>query len=297
MEAHLSKTPQDSRTRPQVSIIVATYNRGPFLERCLGSILNQTYANVECIVVDGASQDDSVAILKRLAASDSRLKFISEPDNGEVYAVNKGMDLATGEIVGFQASDDFYLPDAVEQSVEFLLTHSECIGVAADASYVDEKGNDLGRGVITYRGRMAKETIKRLIIARYKMCPVCHGSFFGWRKRLLKHGKLDPEFSVTPDWEFYLRILKAGEQIGCLPRIHYKYTAHADMGAVKYWAKVEMQRARLYEIHGITRWDVLSRATVGRLMSYLANPYRTPFLEGLGREFKMWYAQKTGGPT
>jgi glycosyltransferase involved in cell wall biosynthesis len=280
---------------PLVSIVVATYNRGPFLERCLRSILDQTYGNIECIVVDGASKDESIEILKRLAARDPRLKFISEPDEGEVYAVNKGLDLATGDIVGFQASDDLYVPDAVAAAVDFLRSHPESIGVSGDALYVDEKGRSLGRGVITYRGPMRADTIRHIIRVRYKMCPVCHGSFFGRRKRLLQYGKLDPAFSVTPDWEYYFRILKAGEQIGCLPRVQYLYTAHVEMGAVKYWAKVEAQRRKLYEIHNVNAWDVFVRATAGRLASYLSNPYRTPFLPGLWQELRMWWAQRKGG--
>ena len=279
---------------PLVTVVLATYNRARFLERCVRSILDQTYRNVECLVMDGASKDNSVEILRRLAAQDNRLRFISEPDSGEVDAVNKGLDIARGAIVGFQASDDYYLPDAIEASVKFLLGHPQFIGVAADAQYIDEAGRDLGRGVISYRGRMAKDTIKRLIVLRYKMCPVCHGSFFGWRDRLLKHGKLNPEFSVTPDWEYYLRLLKAGEQIGSLPRVHYKYTTHSDMGAVKYWDKVEAQRRLLYQIHGIGPFDRLIRSTAGRVLSYLSNPYRTPLLEGCVRELKMAYAQRVG---
>jgi glycosyltransferase involved in cell wall biosynthesis len=280
---------------PLVSVIIATYNRGPFLERCVRSVLNQTYCNIECLVIDGASTDNSVEVLQRLAAEDNRVRFISEPDKGEVYAVNKGLDLARGEIIAFQASDDYYLPDAFDGSVRFLLDNPEYIGVAADARYIDEHGRDLGRGVITYRGRMSRDTVKQLIVRRYKMCPVCHGSFFGWRERLLKHGKLDPAYSVTPDWEFYLRLLKEGEQIGHLPRVHYKYTAHSDMGAVKYWAKVEAQREQLYRIHGITRWDRFVRATVGRFLSYVSNPYRSPFIEGLIHELKLWASQRRSG--
>lgn len=286
---YTSKAPPSD---PKVSIIVATFNRGRFLERCVRSILDQTYRNIECLVIDGASQDNSVEIITRMSAADERLKFVSEPDDGEVYAVNKGLDRATGAIVGFQASDDIYLPDAVEKSVEFLVRHPEYIGVSADARYVDETGRDLGRGVITYRGRMARDTIKKMIIVRYKMCPVCHGSFFGWRERLLRHGKLNPEFAVMPDWEFYLRLLKAGEQLAHLPRIHYHYTAHEEMGAVKYWDKVEAQRAKLHRIHGMTPWDEFLRATIGRLTSYLANPYRTPLWEGIGREWQLWRTQR-----
>ena len=168
----------------------------------------------------------------RLAAADSRLRFISEPDEGEVCAVNKGLDMAKGEIFGQQASDDFYVPDAVEAAVGFLLRHPEYIGVGGDGRYVDEAGNDLGRGVITYRGPMCRETIKRILRVRWKANAVCHGSFFGWRERVLRIGKLDPAFSVVPDWEFYLRILDAGERIGCLPKIHIS------LRSIAKWARI-----------------------------------------------------------
>jgi glycosyltransferase involved in cell wall biosynthesis len=287
--------PEQSRINkeenPLVSIIVATFDRGKFLERCIRSILNQTYKSIECIIVDGASKDDSVSILKRLSEEDSRVRWISEPDEGEVYAVNKGLDMARGEIVGFQASDDFYTPAAVEHSVDFLLKNPSYIGVSGDALYVDEEGKELGMGVTSYRGEMSRETIKKIIIVRYRACPVCHGSFFGWRERLLKHGKLDPAFSVTPDWEFYLRLLKNGERIGYIPQIHYKYTAHEEMGAVKHWSKVEEQRKRLYRMHHVSHIHVLLRATIGRLLSYLTNPYRTSFFLGVKREIAIHWSR------
>ncbi|HVM49302.1 MAG TPA: glycosyltransferase family 2 protein [Candidatus Acidoferrum sp.] len=270
--------------KPLVSIIVPTYNRARFLERCVRSVLGQTYRALECIVVDGASQDGSVEILRRLAAEDSRLRFISEPDQGEVYAVNKGLDLAKGEIFGQQASDDYYVPDAVEAAVAFLLQHPEYAGVGGDGRYVDEHGNDLGRGVITYRGEMSRRTIKRILRVRWKANAVCHGSFFGWRERVLRVGKLDPAFSVIPDWEFYLRLLDAGETIGHLEKIQYCFTIHGEMGAQKYCEQVEEQRARLHRRYGMKWHDELFRATFGRAMSYLANPYRSPFPAGLRRE-------------
>ena len=280
--------------KPLVSIIVPTFNRGRFLERCIRSILGQTYKEIECIVVDGASKDNSLTILHRLAAEDPRLGFVSEPDDGEVCAVNKGLDMANGDIFGQQASDDVYVPDAVEKAVEFLLAHPEYIGVGGDGSYVDGQGAELGRGVITYRGLMAKDKIRRILMLRYKSCLVCHGSFFGWRSRLLVHGKLDPAFSVTPDWEFYLRLLAAGERIGCLPRIQYKHTIHPDAGASKYWAKVEAERLQFHRRHGMKWHHELLRCTVGRLASYFANPYRTPLIPGLKREVAETIARRFG---
>lgn len=280
---------------PLVSVIVPTLNRARFLERCVQSILGQTYPKIECFVMDGASTDNSVDILQRLAEADPRLKFISEPDKGEVDATNRGMSLVTGELMGIQASDDFYVPDAVEKAVEFLLAHPEYIGVGGDALYVGDQAVELGRGVITYRGTMAKDKIRRILMLRYKSCFVCHGSFFGWRSRLLAHGKLDPAFSVTPDWDYYLRLLAAGERIGCLPRIQYKFTIHPDMGASKHWAKAEAQRRQFHQRYGMKWYHELFRSTAGRFLSYVANPYRTPFIPGLKREMGEAFSRRFGG--
>jgi glycosyltransferase involved in cell wall biosynthesis len=287
--------PQAARTAdpmPLVSIIVPTFNRGRFLDRCLRSILEQSYSPLECIVVDGASTDNTLDILKHRSATDPRLRFISEPDDGEVYASNKGLDLARGEISAILASDDCYEPGAVETSVDFLRRHPQFIGVSGDALYVDEDGRSLNRGVITYRGRMDRTTIRRLLILRYVMCPVYHAAFFGWRERLLKHGKLDPAFSVIPDFEFYLRLLAAGEQIGCLPRVQVRYTLHTDMGAIKHRTRVERQRALLHQRLGLKWYHNVLRLTLGRVMSYLANPYRSPFLQGSRREVRDWQARR-----
>jgi glycosyltransferase involved in cell wall biosynthesis len=278
------RNPNVKPEQPSVSIIVPTFNRARYLERCVRSILDQTYPKIECLVMDAASTDGSVDMLRRLAGEDPRLKFISEPDKGEVDATNNGMSLVTGEIMGVQASDDFYVADAVAKAVEFLLAHPDCVGVGGDALYVDDQGTELGRGVITYRGLMTRDKIKRILTLRYKSCFVCHGSFFGWRSRLLMHGKLDPAFSVTPDWDYYLRLLAAGERVGCLPRIQYKYTVHPDMGAHKYFDKVEAQRRQIHQRYGMKWRHELLRSTVGRFVSYLANPYRTPFIPGLKRE-------------
>lgn len=271
-------------SRPLVTVVVPTYNRGQFLERCARSILDQSYARVECVVMDGASTDNTVAILQRLAQADSRLRFVSQPDRGEVDATNRGFELAQGEIIGTIGSDDFYVPDAVEKAVEYLLAHRECIGVSGDGLYVDPMGEALGRGVITYRGVMSKDRIRRILMVRYASCFVCHGSFFGWRSRLLALGKFDPDYWATSDWDYYLRVLAAGERIGCLPRVQYRYTVHPDMGAYKHWSKAEAQRKQFHNRYGMKWRHELFRSTIGRLISYLSNPHRSPLIKGIRRE-------------
>ncbi|HXP62519.1 MAG TPA: glycosyltransferase [Dongiaceae bacterium] len=287
-----SAPPGPGKEPPLVSIIVPTFNRGPYLERCLRSILDQTYRRLECLVMDGGSKDESVAVLERLAAADSRLRFLSEPDRGEVYATNKGLDLIQGDIIGIQASDDYYAPDAVQTSVQFLLAHPEFIGVGGDVVYVDASGKSLGRGAITYRGRLSPERLKRILVLRYFVCPVIHGTFFGWRHRLARHGKFDPDCSVCPDVEFYLRVLAGGDSIGCLPRVQTFYTVHPDMGAVKHYHKVRQELNRLYARHGLRWYHHCLRLTLGRALSYFGNPMRSPFLPGVARELREFWTMR-----
>jgi glycosyltransferase involved in cell wall biosynthesis len=282
-----------SSPQPLVSIIVPTFNRAHFLERCLRSILDQSYRNLECLVMDGGSTDGSIDILKKLAVVDSRLRFISEKDNGEVFAVNRGLDLIQGEIYGIQASDDYYVPDAVEQAVRFLLQHPEFAGVGGDALFVDGDGKPLNRGMITYRGPMADLYIRRILILRYEMSPLPHGSFIGWRKRVMSEGKFDPAFSAVSDLEFYLRLLARGERIGCLPRVQLYYTIHADMGAVKYRRKVLQQLRLIYDRYQLRWYHQFLRLTFGRFASYFGNPYRTRFVPGVAQELRQWLASRS----
>jgi glycosyltransferase involved in cell wall biosynthesis len=278
--------------RPLVTVVLATLNRRPFLERSLKHLLAQDYPNLECLVMDGCSKDGTVQMLQAMARENPRLRFVSEPDKGEVDAVNKGLKIARGKIIGFHASDEYYMPGAISAAVEFLLAHPEFAGVSGDAIFIDEHGNVMNRGMITYRGRMARDTIRRLIVMRCETSPLVHGCFFGWADRILKTGPLNPEFSVIPDFEFYLRLLESGERIGCLPRVQIHYTVHSDMGAEKFWRKVQLQRKALYERHGWTWRHEILRRSVGRAASYLCNPYRTPLLPGLARELKQWSARR-----
>lgn len=292
MTPSASSDPSTVDSQPLVTIIIATLNRCAFLERSLGHLLTQDYPRFECLVMDGCSTDGTVEMLKRLSAREPRLRFVSEPDKGEVDAVNKGLKIARGQIIGFHASDEYYTPGAIAAAVCFLLAHPECAGVSGDARFIDETGRDINRGMITYRGRMHRQTIKRLMILRFNTSPLIHGSFFGWADRILKTGPLNPEFSVIPDYDFYLRILASGESIGCLPRVQIFYTLHSDMGAEKYWKKVQDQLAALRQRYGWTWRDELLLRTVGRTASYLANPYRSPLATGLVREIRQWRARR-----
>lgn len=100
------------------SIITVTYNSSKTVAQTIKSVLGQTYKSFEYILVDGASKDGTVDIIKHYAKMDSRIRFISEPDHGIYDAMNKGIKMATGDVIALLNSDDFYEPDALANIVE-----------------------------------------------------------------------------------------------------------------------------------------------------------------------------------
>ncbi len=139
----LIKLPPLSNT-PLVSIIVPSYNQGAFIQQTLDSIIKQDYRPIEILVIDGASKDETVNILKSYDGV-SELHWWSEPDSGPVEAVNKGFAKAKGEICSIQSSDDFYLPGAIERVVAVLCSDENLGLVYGDYIKVDTEGKELNR--------------------------------------------------------------------------------------------------------------------------------------------------------
>ena len=123
---------------PLVSIVTPSYNQGRFLEVTLRSVLEQEYPNVEYLVVDGASTDNSVEIIRKYASKITW--WVSEKDSGQPDAVNKGLHRAQGEIVGWLNSDDVYLPGAIASAVAAFRSHPEAGVVYGDALAIDADG-------------------------------------------------------------------------------------------------------------------------------------------------------------
>ena len=129
---------------PLVSIIIPSYNQGRFIRNTIDSILAQDYRPLEMVVVDGASTDETMEVL-RSYGDIPELNWVSEPDSGVVEAVNKGFALAKGEIGAIQSSDDYYLPGAIQAGVN-ALTGDRTLGfVFGDIIKIDADGTELSR--------------------------------------------------------------------------------------------------------------------------------------------------------
>jgi len=126
----------------KVSILVAVYNGEKFIEKCLHSLVNQTYKNIEIVCIDDCSSDRSVELIERMIVNDSRIKLLKNTENkGAAGARNVGLQACTGDVIGYLDCDDIYAPDTVEKLVNVFETHEDADCVLYRCVYVDSEGN------------------------------------------------------------------------------------------------------------------------------------------------------------
>lgn len=179
---------------PLVSIITPSYKQAPYLEQTLRSVLAQDYPNMEYLVVDGGSEDGSVEIIRRYAKD--LAWWISEPDQGQADAINKGFARAKGKYVAWLNSDDTYLPGAVRQAVDVLETHPEPGFVYGDLHSMDAAGQVFN--TITYKQYGLIDLLAFRIIGQ--------PSVFMRREVLEKAGLLDLSYRFLLDHQLWMRM-------------------------------------------------------------------------------------------
>ena len=232
----------------KVSIITTCYNREATIRDCIESLLSQDYPDIEYIVVDGASNDNSLAIINEY--KDRITKIISEPDSGMYEAINKGIRMATGDIIGLLHSDDFfYKPDRISLIVKTM--------VETDADIV------YGNGLYVDKGDPSK-IVRKWMSKRYSKARMR----FGWlplhptvyvRKECFdKCGLYDESFRIAADSDFLIRYLyKENFKVSYLKR----YIVRMRMGGLSTDPQEMKQKwsedIRLYRNHGFSPYWTL----------------------------------------
>lgn len=145
----------------KASILVAIYNAGQTLPRCLDSLLSQTHTDLEIICIDDASTDRSASIVSDYASRDNRIVFLRNATNqGPAVARNKGLEVATGDIIGFLDSDDWYAPDTVARLVKVFREHDDADCVLYRCIHVDEEGREGDYQGISFDSMPGKEAFR-----------------------------------------------------------------------------------------------------------------------------------------
>lgn len=184
----------------KISIITATWNSGATLRDTMQSVLSQSYHNIEHIIVDGNSKDNTMDIVHELEPNYAgRLKYISEPDKGIYDAMNKGIALASGDVVGILNSDDFYSSSRVVEFVASVFANHDLDAVYGDIHFVND--DNLKKCVRYYSSSFFKPWMMRI-----GMQPA-HPSFYCKRSVYEKFGAFDIDFKIAADFENMLRLI------------------------------------------------------------------------------------------
>ena len=197
----------------KLSIITPSFNQGRFLEETILSVLNQGYKSLEYLVIDGGSTDESLSIIRRY--EDRLTYWESEKDRGQVHAINKGLEKATGDIVAFLNSDDVYLPGAFSSVMNHFQENPESEWVCGDTIMFGE-----GYDTKLIRAVVPRSAAHALSWAYRAPQP---GHF--WRTELVKSG-FQERWNYDFDHDMYVRLLLAGHKCGYIPVPMAGYRLH-----------------------------------------------------------------------
>lgn len=222
-------------TFPKITIVTPSYNQGQFIERTIKSVLDQQYPNLEYIVMDGGSTDDTVSVLKKY---DKKIIWVSKKDKGQTHAINKGLKKASGSILAYLNSDDTYQPGTFLRIGEFFATHPHAYFVYGHGRLIDSKDKEVGfyNDSPTSRAKL------------FEQCNISQPTCF-WRRELLDTiGFFDESFQFTMDYEYWVRVAKQ-YHLYYLRDVLANTRIHPDAKTSAFTHKLHTEALRVVQTH------------------------------------------------
>lgn len=184
----------------KISIVTPSYNQGHFIKQTIDSVLGQNYPNLEYIVIDGGSTDQTVDILKNYG---QKIKWVSEKDRGQSDAINKGLKMATGEILAYLNSDDLYLKNCLFRVNNFFQINPGSKWAYGRCRIIDEKNQEIRKIITAYKNFwMNRYSYKKLLCINFINQPAAF-----WRREIRdEFGLFNEGEHLVMDYEYWLRI-------------------------------------------------------------------------------------------
>ena len=216
-----------------VSIIVPVYNSSDYINRCIDSVIGQKYADIEVVIIDDGSNDDSLAICKDIASKDSRVKVFSQPNSGASLARNRGLDIATGGYVMFVDSDDWIAPDMIEIMMSVFQANPEIqiVQTRVPGDMKDREGDQVLSGA---------QAVKYLLEGSW-WGPVCK-----LIRRELISGVRFPEATISEDYLFNYQLFNNSECVYYLDKCYYHRTDRPDS-----LSKIQLSKRKFDEFYNV----------------------------------------------
>ena len=217
-----------------LSVIMPSYNQGFFIEKSILSVLNQNYKNYEFIIIDGGSTDETLSILYKYS---QRIKFISEKDDGQASAINKGISMSTGEIICWLNSDDLYERETLSCVANFFIENNDVDIMYGKAIHIDS----CDKFINEYQtSEYNLENLKN-------HCILCQPATF-FRKRLIKKiGLIDHTLDYCMDYEYWLRAAKNNIKFFYMDKFFAKSRLHSNNKTLSQIIKVHYEIIKMFE--------------------------------------------------
>jgi hypothetical protein len=237
---------------PPISIVTPSFGQGHFLERTLYSVINQNYPNLEYVVQDGGSTDDTVEVLRRFDGSLTR--WASEPDDGQGDAINRGFAHTSGEIMAYLNSDDLLLPGALAYVADYFNAHPDVDVVYGQRVIIDANDGEVGVQVLP---RHDDNELKLLDF-------VPQETLF-WRRSAWEAagGQIDAGLRFAIDWDLLLRLQESGAKMVRLPRFLGAFRVHEEQKTATWFDQCLLECDALRQrVHGrgISHDEAVARA-------------------------------------
>jgi len=217
---------------PKISIVMPSFNQGHFIAESIRSVLNQDYENLELIIVDGESSDDTLDVIHQYSKKDDRIRLLSESDNGPLNALHKGFRLCTGHIIGMQPSSDYYLPGTFSQVIQEYQANSKLFAIGGILAEIDAHGNKGSRCTAHKYTERRQLNINEVLLWQQ---PAGQSGFFR-REAFFAYGGFDERFVSCHTVFFYhfmLEGLGLGGEIWEVPKVWGVFRRHENADHIK----------------------------------------------------------------
>jgi glycosyltransferase involved in cell wall biosynthesis len=222
----------------KISIITPSYNQEHFLEATIRSVLDQNYPNFEYVIIDGGSTDGSVEIIKKYERY--LAYWVSEKDRGQSHAINKGLELVSGDIIAWINSDDVYMPDAFKKVVEAFRQKADADVLYGDGVLIDKEGQQIKcRPGISFRYK----------IWLYGVAEPFQPEVFYRREAVKRAGLLDESFHMMMDREWWLRMARSGCTFVHIPEPLAGLRVYDERKSNSQRKLNELERWRIHDIY------------------------------------------------
>lgn len=275
---------------PLVSVIIPNYNYGRFISEAIDSVLAQTYRNIEIIVVDDGSNDETSEVLK---IYNDKLKWVKQSNQGVANARNNGVGESRGKFIAFLDSDDIWFPEKIEKQIKIFLSDDEIGLVHCGFVDFDNNGNFFEEHLDGLEGWVALDML------RYQKKSILGGgsAVLVTKKAFDKVGGFDQSVSPAEDWEFYYRVARH-YKVGLIPEVLLKYRVHGNNNHLNI---PRMERAILGAFDKAfcekdAKLEAIRSSCYGKIHSVLAGSY---FRAGKYKDFfrhtlkSLWFSPST----